>query len=496
VLDAIVIGSGPNGLVAANILARAGMSVRVLEQNKAIGGAVRSRELTLPGFVHDLGAAFFPFASASPAMRALDLGGAGLDWCHAEVESAHPALDGTCASLVRNFEELDRTFGADAPAWRKVATWAKEVRDELLGVLLAPPVPLGAALKFGPLNLTRLAEIGLSSGRGWSERRFTTEAARRVIPGLALHTDIGPDDELGAAVGFMLAALASIDGFAVPRGGTNAITDALLRRLHEHDGSVRANCPVTEVLVRRGRAVGVRTPEGELEARVVLADVAAPTLYLKMLPEADLPSQVIGSMRRFHQGFGTFKVDWALDGPVPWTREECRRAAVVHPGESNDDLARFVKQVRAGDLPERPYLVVGQQSLLDPSRAPVGKHTLWCYSRVPSNRPWATESVSFADTIEDRIEGLAPGFKKLILARHVASPPDLEATNPNLLGGDLGGGSAQIQQQLFFRPMFPYFRYRTPIDGLYLCSSYTHPGAGVHGMCGFNAANAVLSDRG
>lgn len=495
-LDAIVIGSGPNGLVAANRLARAGMTVRVLEQNKAIGGALRSRELTLPGFVHDLGAAFFPFASASPALQSLELGQAGLAWCKAEVESAHPALDGSCASLVRNLDDLDGYFAGDGDAWRKVAVWTRCVRDKLLALLLATPVSLTAAWKLGAMNLLRFAEIGLSSGRGWSERRFQSEAARRVLPGLALHTDIGPDDEFGAAVGFMLAALATVDGFAVPRGGAGAITAALLQRLAEQGGDVMAGCGVTQIIVKRGRAIGVRTPEGDLEARVIVADVAAPTLYLKLLPEAALPSQVIASMRRFHHGFGTFKMDWALDGPVPWRNEACRRAAVVHPGESNQDLARFVKQVRAAELPDLPYLVVGQQSLLDPSRAPAGKHTLWCYSRVPSTRPWRADAPLFAARIEDRIEGLAPGFKKLILARHVAAPPDLEATNPNLIGGDLGGGSAQLDQQLFFRPMFPYFRYRTPVNGLYLCSSYTHPGAGVHGMCGFNAAAAVLSDHG
>ena len=494
-LDALVIGSGPNGLVAANVLARAGMSVRVLEQNTAIGGAVRSRELTLPGFVHDVGAAFFPFATSSPAMRSLDLGGVGREWCKAEVESAHPALDGSCASIVRNLDELDRSFAGDGPEWRKVAAWVGKERDKLLALLLAPPVPLGAAWQFGAMNLLRLAEIGLSSGRGWSERHFKSEAARRVVPGLALHTDIGPDDELGAAVGFMLAALASCDGFAVPRGGTSSITNALVRRLEQQGGTVVSGCSVDEILVRRGRAYGVRTTEGDIEAGVVVADVAAPTLYLNMLPEADLPSSVIASMRRFHHGFGTFKVDFALDGPVPWSHEDCARAAVVHAGESNADLARFVREVRAGELPEQPYLVLGQQSLIDDSRAPPGKHTLWCYSRVPSQRPWANERELFADRIEARIEGLAPGFKRRVLARHITAPPDLARTNPNLIGGDLGGGSAQIGQQLFFRPMFPYFRYRTPIAGLYLGSSYSHPGAGVHGMCGFNAAHAVLADR-
>ncbi|MBM4359563.1 MAG: NAD(P)/FAD-dependent oxidoreductase [Deltaproteobacteria bacterium] len=494
-LDAIVIGSGPNGLVAACQLARAGLDVQVLESRADVGGACRSAELTLPGFVHDVGAAFFPFATASPALRSFDLAGAGLEWCHAGLESAHPALDGSCASIARDLTALDRTFGKDADAWRSVARWATRVRDDLLGVLLAPPLPIGAAWRFGIPNLLRLAEVGLSSGRGWSQRRFVTEAARRVVPGLALHTDIGPDDECGAAVGFMLAALASCDGFAVPRGGTSAITSALVQRLQGFGGSVVTGTHVERILVRRGRAYGVHTRLGDIEARAVIADVAAPTLYRDMLPEQEVPGSVLASMLRFQHGFGTFKVDWALDGPVPWSHPDCLEAAVVHVGEDNDDLARFVREVRAGDLPERPYLVVGQQSLADSTRAPEGRHTLWCYSRVPSHRPWAHERERFADRIEARIEGLAPGFRGRILARHVAAPPDLEAMNPNLIGGDLGGGTAQIQQQLVFRPMFPYFRYRTPIEGLYLGSSYAHPGAGVHGMCGFNAANALLADR-
>jgi phytoene dehydrogenase-like protein len=494
VLDALVIGAGPNGLTAAAYLARAGLEVRVLEAKDVPGGAVRSRELTEPGFVHDLGAGFFPFAEASPALRGLDLGGAGLRWLRAPIDSAHPALDGSCASIARS-DPGGGSFGPDRRAWAEVAGWARAVRDRLLALLLATPIPIGAALRLGPINLLRLAEIGLSSGRGWSERRFDSEAARRVLPGLALHTDIGPDDACGAAVGFMLAALCASDGFAVPAGGTSAITRALLSRVTEAGGTLACATHVDQVVVRAGRAAAVRTAAGEeIEARAVVADVAAPTLYLGMLPSEAVPSRVLRAMRRFARGFGTFKVDWALDGPVPWLHEDCRRAAVVHAGESNDDLARFVRQVRAGELPDQPYLVIGQQSLADPSRAPAGKHTLWCYSRVPSARPWQDERETFADRIEARIEGLAPGFRKLVRARRIAAPPDLEATDENLLGGDLGGGSASITQQLIFRPVFPYFRYRTPVRGLYLCSSYTHPGAGVHGACGHNAASIVLRD--
>jgi phytoene dehydrogenase-like protein len=321
-----------------------------------------------------------------------------------------------------------------------------------------------------------------------------------VIPGLALHTDVGPDDPMGAVVGFVLAVMASSSGFGVPEGGAGAITRALLRRVGEAGGKLRCAARAVEIVVRGGRAAAVRLEGGEeIEAaRAVVADVAAPALYLRLLHESVVPPRVARAMRRFAHGFGTFKMDWALDGPVPWSHEDAARAAVVHAGDSLDDLGRFTREVRAGLLPEHPYLVVGQQSLADPSRAPEGRHTLWCYSRVPSHVEggWARAREMFADRVEARIEGLAPGFRQRILGRAIWAPDDLEAMNENLIGGDLAGGSAAITHQLFFRPVFPYFRYRTPVRGLYLGSSYTHPGAGVHGACGANAAEAVLRDVG
>jgi phytoene dehydrogenase-like protein len=232
--------------------------------------------------------------------------------------------------------------------------------------------------------------------------------------------------------------------------------------------------------------------------RAVLADVGAPALYFRLLEAKDVPGWLARSVRRFRYGWGTFKMDWALSGPVPWTVAEARASAVVHAGDSVADLISFTRQVRAGQLPDNPYLVIGQQSLVDPSRAPTGGHTLWAYSRVPNEMPggWAQHREAFADRIERRIEGLAPGFRELIRARAIHSPADLEAMDENLVGGDLGGGSARFTQQLFFRPAFPYFRYRTPVRGLYLASASAHPGAGVHGACGLNAARAALADAG
>jgi len=492
------VGAGPNGLVAAAYLARAGWSVLVLEAEAEPGGAVRTREVTLPGFRHDLGAAFFPFGQTSPALVDLDLPGAGLIWRHAPYDSAHPAPDGTCAAIARDVEATAAALGEDGPAWRRIAAWHARTGPRMIDALLSTLPAVGPMLRFGPLNLLRLAQVALSSGRGFATRTFRTEAARRVVPGLALHTDVGPDDACGAVVGFMLTVLASSGGFPVPEGGAGAITRALLRRIEEKGGQIRLGARVDRVVVRDRRAVAVVLANGEEipAGRAIVADVAAPALYLRMLDADHVPARVRRAMQRFHHGFGTFKMDWALDGPVPWQHEIAARSAVVHAGDSLDDLSAFTREVRAGEMPSHPYLVIGQQSLPDPTRAPAGKHTLWAYSRVPSSLEggWSAARERFADRIEARIEELAPGFRQRILARALWAPPDLEAMDRNLIGGDLGGGSADIRRQLFFRPIFPYFRYRTPVRGLYLGSSYTHPGAGVHGACGRNAALAALAD--
>ena len=499
--EIIVIGSGPNGLVAANVLAQRGFRVLVLEANpKRPGGALGSEESTLPGFVHDVGAGFFPFAKSSPAFRELNLPALGLEWLNAKFESCHPALDDSYACIARDVDLTAENFGSnrDGAAWRRLADWHRSVEPELLELLLSPFPNVGALFRFGVGNALKLATLFARSGRSLAHSLFQSEAARRVLPSLALHVDVGPEDWFGAGLGYMLGLTAATGGYAIPRGGAQSITNCMVTLLERHGGKLRLNAPVSRVVVVGGRASAVVLKDGEEipASRAILADTAAPALFLRLLDPRVVPSRVLRRMTTFRYGWGTFKLDWALDSAVPWRVAAARESAVVHAGESVDDLARFTSQVRNGELPSRPYLVMGQHSLIDETRAPEGQHTLYCYSRVPPypDTGWAALRERFADHVEARIEELAPGFKKTILARHISAPPDLERENENLVGGDLGGGSNAWNRQLLFRPLFPYFRYRMPIKALYLCSSYAHPGAGVHGMCGFNAAQIAARD--
>lgn len=497
-----MIGSGPNGLVAACVLAKKGLRVLVAEANpKRPGGALGSEEATEPGFVHDVGASFFPFGKSSPAFRALELD-EHVRWAHARYESCHPAPDGTFACISRDPVTDPAPFGTprDGETWARLSAWHRGIEARLHALLLGPFPSLGPALRVGVFNLVRLARVFASSGRSFSERLFESPAARRVIPGLALHADVGPDDRFGAAMGYMLGLGATTGGYPVPVGGAQRITDALVRILEAHGGRVALGSRVSRVVVSGGRAVAVRLESGdEIPApRAVLADTGAPALLLDLVERSHVPARVVRKMEHFTQGWGTFKVDWALTASVPWSASGARESAVVHAGDSLDDLSRFTSEVRAGRIPDHPYLVIGQQSLADASRAPPGHHTLWCYTHAPSrvDGGWSVHAEAFADRIEERIEGLAPGFRARILARRIVTPEGLERMDENLVGGDLGGGSGAWNKQLLFRPVFPYFRYRMPVRGLYLCSSYAHPGAGVHGMCGFNAAHIAARDIG
>jgi phytoene dehydrogenase-like protein len=498
--DVVVIGAGPNGLFAACRLARAGMSVLVLEALDRPGGALWTVQSTQPGFLHDVGAGFVAFHD-SPAFVGTRLHERGLAWVTADYESAHPAPDGTCAAVSRDLERGAATFGPDAQRWREL--FALHARQDAALLAMLGPIPQVAPLwHIGVRDgLSLLSACASSSGR-FARRNFATEAARRVFPAMGLHVDVGPDDAFGMPLCWMLTMRATTAGFAVPVGGAASITRALLQDLEAHGGQVQLSAAVERIVVQRGRAVGVSLQGGRrVDVRLgVLADTSAASLYLELLEPAQVPSFVTRAMRRFPQGWGTFKLDLALSGPVPWQAEPARRSSVVHVGDSVEDLARFTAQVRDGELPDRPYLVVGQHTLVDPSRAPEGHHTLYLYTHAPSapgpvRYPggWREWRERMADRMIARIEELAPGFSERILARAIHDPMDLEQrASRNVVGGDLGGGSNAWYRQFVFRPVFPYFRYRTPIRNVLLCSSYAHPGAGIHGMCGWNAAGAVL----
>ncbi len=467
----------------------------VLEAVDHIGGALGHAETTLPGFRHDVGAGFVAFRD-SAAFQALDLGRHGLRWALGELESAHPAPDGTCPAIGRDRVASSATFGEDAAAWEQLVRDHAPVDQALLGFLGTLP-PIGPALQLVRPAGLRLAAMALSSPGGFSRRTFATEAARRVLPGMGMHVDVGPEDRVGAAIGYMLSLRAAMNGFAVPVGGAGAVPAALAAELAAHGGRIQLDSRVVRILVSDRRAVGVVLADGtEIRARGVLADVSAPAMYLDLLGEAHIPGWAARFFRRYPMGWGTFKLDFALSEAVPWSAEPARRAAVVHAGDDLLDLTRFVDQVRRGELPDHPYLVVGQQSLVDPSRAPEGQHTLYVYTRVPArpDRPWSELRESYADCIERRIEELAPGFRSRIRGRAIQTPDDLFAMDANLVDGDLGGGSNQWWRQAFFRPLFPWFRYRTPVAGAWLGSMYTHPGTGIHGMCGWNAAGVALRD--
>jgi len=501
--DVVVIGSGPNGLVAACTLARQGMRVRVLEAHpRRPGGALGSAELTLPGFVHDVGAGFFPLARLSPAFAELDLERLGVSWSYARFDSCHPARDGSYACISRDPNVTTDHFGSplDGARWRELAEHHARIQEPFLDALLQPFPHLASVAGLGAFELARLARVFLSRGRGFSMRHFRSAAARRVLPALSLHADVGPDDACGAGLGYVLGMVASSAGFPVALGGAQTITNALVTLLERHGGRLELGQRATRIVVSNGRARAVRTARGDevTAARGVLADTSAPSLLLDLLEPRDVPSRLLHRMRRFPRSWGIFKMDWALTASVPWTTEAARESAVVHTGEDVDDLARFVADVRRGRLPDSIFLVIGQPSIIDPRRGPRNQHTLHAYTHVPTrpDRPWNELRDALADRIEDRIEQLAPGFRQSILARRAWTPDDLEADNPNLLGGNHMGGSASWRNQLIWRPAFPYFRYRMPVRGLYLCSSFAHPGGGVHGMCGRNAARIALRDFG
>ncbi len=501
--DAVVIGAGHNGLVAAAMLADAGWSVAVLEAQDVIGGAVRTEELTLPGFRHDTFSAFYPFSAASPALNALDLGAHGLRWRRSPLVLAHPTPDGRAVALSTDVEETAASLDAYAPGRRGQLAPAGPALGRAQPAAdggLPRPVPAGAGRRpagrrLGPSEWLRFARFALLPARRMAAEEFAGggEGGRLLLGGNAAHTDIGPETAGSGLFGWILACAGQQHGFPVPEGGAGELAAALRRRAEAAGATVSTGTPVTKIVVRQGRAVAVRTADGtEVEARrAVLADVDAPTLFLRLVGAEHLPARVLDDLRRFEWDMATFKVDWALDGPIPWTADAARRAATIHISDTLDELSRYFTDIATGTLSQRPFLLFGQQAVADPTRCPPGTATGWAYTHVP--RGVRFEPEAYADLIEARIDELAPGFRDLVQARHVMAPADFEAANSNLRAGAVGGGTQQLHQQLVFRPTPGLGRPSTPVAGLYLAGASAHPGAGVHGACGANAARAALT---
>lgn len=505
--DAVIVGAGHNGLVAANLLADAGWEVVVLEEQPDPGGAVRSAEVTAPGFHTDLFSAFYPLGAASPVIRALDLEQHGLRWRHAPLVLAHPLPDGRAAVISRDIDETRESVAqfarADAGAWQEIVDEWREIGPLVLDALFRPfpPVLPSARLvrRLGAGGAVRLARLGLLSVRRFAEERFSGEGARLLFAGNALHTDLSPEGAGGAVFGWLLAMLGQEHGFPVPEGGAGRLIDALVARLRTRGGDVRCGTPVVEVVVRDGRALGVRTAGGDAvrARRAVLADVAAPLLYRRLLNPQDLPGRLLADLDRFQWDNPTLKVDWALSGPIPWTAPAVRRAGTVHLAERLAALTDYSADLAAGRLPRDPFAVLGQMTTADPSRSPAGTEAAWAYTHVPHEAAGDEDGLARQVTrLEEVVERYAPGFRDLILARHVLTPKGLEDRNASLVGGAINGGTAAIHQQLLFRPVPGLGRPETPVKGLYLASSSAHPGGGVHGAPGANAAHAALAANG
>jgi phytoene dehydrogenase-like protein len=518
VADAVVIGSGPNGLVAANLLADHGWSVHVLEAEPDPGGAVRSGELTLPGFVHDRFSSFYPLAVASPAIRSLELEHHGLTWCRAPYAVAHPARDGSVAYIAPETDttanHLDTFAPGDGDGWRRFIDLWERVGAHILDAFFTPFPPVLAGAKLAATlryrGLANFARFGMLPMRRFGEEEFDGAGAPRLIAGNALHADFSPEQPGSALFGWVLCGLAQTVGYPVPQGGSGKLSEALVRRLESNGGTVSCGQRVTGVEVRRGRAVGVTTEHGDVvDARkAVLADVGAPQLYLDLLDRAHVPAAILRALERFQYDFATFKVDLALDGPIPWLNPETGKTGTFHIAEDLDALTRAMADIALRQVPAKPFLVAGQYSAADATRMPAGKEVLWAYTHVPRRiegdagpdgitGDWADgDAEKLADRILEQIEVVAPGVRDLVLARHITTPQDFESANANLVGGALNGGTAQLHQELIFRPVPGLGRAETPVAGLYLASSSAYPSGGVHGACGANAARSALRATG
>jgi phytoene dehydrogenase-like protein len=518
VTDAVVIGAGPNGLVAANMLADAGWSVVVLEAADAPGGAVRSAEVTAPGFVNDLFSAFYPLGAGDCPLQDLGLGEYGLRWTHAPLVVSHPTGDDRAVTLSRDLDvtaaSLDGYAPGDGDAWIELVQQYERIREPLLAALFRPFPPVVPAVRtlraLGTAEALRFARFATLPLRRWTQEVFNGRGAPALVAGNALHTDLGPESAGAAVFGWLLCMLGQTVGYPVPVGGAGVLTDALVARLRARGGQLVCGQPVHGVVIRDGRAVGVRTADGTEHgaSRAVLAGVDAPQLFGSMVAPEHLPARLLDDLKRFQWDNGTVKVDWALSEPVPWSDPSSGSAGTVHLGGDLDALTRYTSQLALADVPDEPYLVFGQMTTTDPTRSPAGTESAWAYTHVPQHvrgdagndgitGRWDEGEVdAMVRRMEDQVERYAPGFRDRIIARHVKGPLSLEAADHNLFRGALNGGTAAIHQQLLWRPIPGLGRPETPVDRLYLASSSAHPGGGVHGGPGAAAARVALREAG
>ncbi len=466
--DAVVVGSGPNGLAAAITMARAGRSVLVLEAKETIGGGMRSAELTLPGFVHDICSAVHPLGVGSPFFKTLPLEQHGLEWIYPTVALAHPLEDGRVALLQRSIEATAATLGLDTAAYQKFMTPLVADWDKLVGALLGP-----LRLPRHPIAMARFGLKAIWSARGLAQANFKGEQAQALLAGLSAHSMLSLEQSPSAATGLVLGILGHAIGWPIPRGGTQNIADALASYLRSLGGEI-----VT--------GVTVKTVEELPTKRAILLDVT-PRQVLE-IAGGRLPDGYRRQLERYRYGPGAFKLDYALDGPIPWKAPECLQAGTVHLGGTLPEIAASERAVTQGRNPEKPYVLLTQQSLFDQTRVPAGKQTVWAYCHVPNGATF-----DMTERIEAQIERFAPGFRDRILARHVTGPLELERYNANYIGGDINGG-VQDWWQLYTRPVIRLNPYTTPAKEIFICSSSTPPGGGVHGMCGYFAAQAALKN--
>lgn len=465
---AYIIGSGPNGLAAAIVLARAGLHVEVFEAEAEPGGAARSLPLTLPGFLHDFGSAVYPFAAGSPFFNSLPLADYGLEWIHGDAPLAHPLDDGTAVVVDRDLARADEALGADADAWRDlvepaVTHWPQFAGDALGPVLHIPRHPFLMAC-FGVQSLR--------SAESLARHSFSSARTRAFFAGLAGHSFLSFDRLVSGPVGAMFAATLHAIGWPIPRGGARSVPHALLGYLESLGGTLHTS-----------RRIGAKEfSELAADGSLLLCDVT-PRALAEMAGER-LGGTFLRAAKRFRPAPGAFKIDYALSQPVPWRASECSRAITVHLGGRFEDIAAAEREVVNGRCPEHPFVLAAQPTLFDPARAPHGKHILWAYCHVPNGA-----SFDMTERVEAQIERFAPGFRDCVLARHAAPPAELERMDANLVGGDISGGAMTLGQ-FVFRPTLR--GYATGAPNIYLCSASTPPGGGVHGMCGYHAASMAL----